>query len=99
MNKSSYKKIKLTEFQKKVYRCVRGIPLGEVRTYSWVARKIGRPRAYRAVGSALARSPFVFFIPCHRVVKARGDIGSYSLGRDLKQKLINMEKTIKGVIK
>jgi methylated-DNA-[protein]-cysteine S-methyltransferase len=90
---------KFTEFQKRVYRCVLTIPLGQVRSYKWVAKKIGRPKAVRAVGSALRKNPFTLFIPCHRVVKEDTSFGGYSKGRLKKRKLINLEKAIKDMIK
>jgi methylated-DNA-[protein]-cysteine S-methyltransferase len=56
------------------------IPRGEVRTYAWVAREIGRPRAVRAVGSALGHNPIPLLIPCHRVIRTDGTLGDYSAG-------------------
>jgi O-6-methylguanine DNA methyltransferase len=70
----------LTEFERAVLRKTMEIPWGEVRPYAWVAREIGRPRAVRAVGSALASNPVPFVIPCHRVVRADGRIGEYGAG-------------------
>lgn len=70
----------LTSFEQQVLRTVMGIPWGEVRSYAWVAREIGRPRAVRAVGSALAGNPIPFVIPCHRVVRTDGHIGEYGAG-------------------
>lgn len=70
----------LTEFEQAVLRKTLEIPYGEVRPYSWVAREIGRPRAVRAVGSALAHNPIPLAIPCHRVVRTDGLIGQYGLG-------------------
>ena len=70
----------LTEFERAVLRKTMEIPRGEVRPYAWVAREIGRPRAVRAVGSALAHNPIPFVIPCHRVVRADGRIGEYGAG-------------------
>ena len=70
----------LTEFEQAVLRKTMEIPFGEVRPYSWVAREIGRPRAVRAVGTALAGNPVTFVIPCHRVVRADGHIGDYGAG-------------------
>jgi O-6-methylguanine DNA methyltransferase len=70
----------LTEFEQAVLRKTLEIPYGEVRPYSWVAREIARPRAVRAVGSALANNPVPFVIPCHRVVRADGHIGEYGAG-------------------
>ncbi|MFH0826593.1 MAG: MGMT family protein, partial [Candidatus Omnitrophota bacterium] len=59
----------MTSFAKKVYRAVLSIPFGQVRSYKWVARKAGSPRAVRAVGSLLKKNPCPFMIPCHRVIK------------------------------
>lgn len=70
----------LTSFQKQVLRTTATIPKGEVRPYGWVARQVARPRAVRAVGSAVARNPIPLIIPCHRVVRSDGHIGNYSLG-------------------
>jgi O-6-methylguanine DNA methyltransferase len=56
------------------------IPRGEVRPYGWVAAEIGRPRAVRAVGTALGHNPVPLIVPCHRVVRTDGSIGEYSLG-------------------
>ena len=88
----------MTDFEKKVLRIVAGIPLGEVRSYKWVARRAGRPRAYRAVANALGKNPCPLVIPCHRVIKSSSALGGYSLGRTLKRNLINLEKKIKDMI-
>ncbi len=70
----------LTGFERSVLVKTMEIPYGEVRPYAWVAREIGRPRAVRAVGSALAENPIPFVIPCHRVVRTDGHIGEYGAG-------------------
>ena len=65
----------VTPFQKKVYEVTLKIPKGEVRTYGWVARAVGQPKAARAVGQALKRNQWAPQIPCHRVVaSARGSL-------------------------
>lgn len=69
-----------TPFQEKVLRVTAGIPKGEVRSYSWLAKEAQRPGAVRAAGSAVARNPLPLMIPCHRVVRSDGHIGNYSLG-------------------
>jgi O-6-methylguanine DNA methyltransferase len=66
----------LTEFSLKVYEAVLKIPHGETRTYSWVAQKMGKPLAARAVGQALRRNPFMILVPCHRVVSDKS-IGGF----------------------
>lgn len=89
----------MTDFEKKVLREVCRIPLGQVRSYKWVAEKAGNPRAWRAVANALKKNKFPLFIPCHRVVKSSRMIGGYSLGVDLKRDLINLEKMMRDEIK
>ena len=88
----------MTEFEKRVLREVARIPLGEVRTYKWVAKKAGRPKAYRAVANALRKNPYTIHIPCHRVIKSCGDLGDYSRGRKMKADLIKLEKKIKSML-
>lgn len=84
----------LTLFQKKVYTVVKQIPMGEVRTYAWVAKKIGKPKAARAVGTTLKKNPFTIIVPCHRVVRSDGSVGEYSLGKDLKRRLLEAEGAV-----
>ena len=69
-----------TDFERAVWMKALEIPRGEVRPYAWVAAEIGRPKAVRAVGSALAHNPVPLVVPCHRVVRSDGMIGQYSLG-------------------
>jgi O-6-methylguanine DNA methyltransferase len=81
----------LTEFERAVLRKVLEIPRGEVRTYAWVAREIGRPAAVRAVGSALGHNPVPILIPCHRVVRSDGRVGDYALGGRAKRTILGAE--------
>lgn len=81
-----------TLFEREVLKMVSQIPFGQTRSYKWMAKKIGRPMAARAVGQALKKNPLPFVIPCHRVVRTDGKIGGYRLGKALKQKLLNYEK-------
>lgn len=81
----------LSELQRAVLLKTLEIPPGEVRPYAWVAREIGRPRAVRAVGSALAGNPIPLLIPCHRVVRSDGSIGEYGLGNDSKRVMLAAE--------
>lgn len=67
-------------FEQEVWRKALDIPRGEVRPYGWIAAEIGRPRAVRAVGTALGHNPVPLIVPCHRVVRSDGTIGQYSLG-------------------
>ncbi|MCI0345152.1 MAG: methylated-DNA--[protein]-cysteine S-methyltransferase [Chloroflexi bacterium] len=81
-----------TPFEVAVWHKALEIPRGEVRPYGWVAAEIGRPRAVRAVGSALAHNPVPLVVPCHRVVRSDGSIGQYSLGGpDSKLKMLTFE--------
>ena len=70
----------LSPFEQAVLRKALEIPRGEVRPYGWIAREIGRPKAVRAVGTALAKNPIPILIPCHRVIRSDGQIGNYALG-------------------
>lgn len=88
----------MTPFEKRVLRETLKIPLGQTRTYQWLAKKCGRPRAWRAVANALAKNPFVLFIPCHRVVSGNGKPGGYVLGGKMKRDLIKFEQNIKNMI-
>ena len=69
-----------TAFERDVWTKALEIPRGEVRPYGWIAAEIGRPRAVRAVGTALGHNPVPVIVPCHRVVRSDGFIGQYSLG-------------------
>lgn len=64
-------------YQKVWLECLK-IPAGQTRNYSWIAKKIGSPKAARAVGQALAKNPFAPWIPCHRVIRSNGCLGGYS---------------------
>ncbi len=83
----------LTPFQQQVLHAALQIPRGQVYTYADIARKIGNPKAVRAVGQALGRNPVPIVIPCHRVVAANGKLGGYSGGGGLatKRKLLVLE--------
>lgn len=69
-----------TQFEVSVWTKALEIPRGEVRPYGWIAAEIGRPKAVRAVGTALGHNPVPLIVPCHRVVRSDGAIGQYSLG-------------------
>jgi O-6-methylguanine DNA methyltransferase len=81
---------KISDFQRRVFRIVQTIPRGEVRSYGWVARKIGQPAAARAVGQALRCNPSPVIIPCHRVV-AKNGLGGFAKGVKNKLKLLRSE--------
>lgn len=80
-----------TGFQKQIYKMVQLIPRGATETYGQVAERAKRPGAARAVGSTMAANPFAILVPCHRVV-ARDGPGGYRWGREMKEKLLEMEK-------
>ena len=80
-----------TMFQKQVWAQLAKIPYGETRSYSDLARDVGNPSATRAVGSANGRNPICIIVPCHRVVRASGDIGGYAGGLERKKFLLDLE--------
>ena len=82
---------KLTDFSAKVLKQACKIPRGKVATYSSLAAKLGKPRAARAVGTALANNPFPIIIPCHRVVRADGSLGGFGGGLKMKKELLTNE--------
>ena len=67
-----------TKFEWTVLKAVMEIPLGQTRSYKWVAQQIGKPKALRAVGQALRKNPYPLMIPCHRVIKSDGQLGGYA---------------------
>lgn len=79
-----------TVFQRRVWRALTDIPFGETITYGELARRVGRPRAARAVGAANGANPIAIIIPCHRVVAA-SDIGGYAGGLEIKRRLLALE--------
>lgn len=80
-----------SEFERLVWNALREVPYGQTRTYKWLAGRIGRPRACRAVGNALGRNPIPIVFPCHRIIEADGSLGGYSSGVDIKRRLIEIE--------
>jgi AraC family transcriptional regulator of adaptative response/methylated-DNA-[protein]-cysteine methyltransferase len=91
-NRSLPLDIRATAFQRKVWEHLQKIPRGETRSYSEVARKIGMPKATRAVARACATNPVAVAIPCHRVVRQGGELGGYRWGIERKEQLLAMEK-------
>jgi len=67
-----------TEFQLKVWAYLRKIPRGSVKTYTQVAKAIGKPHAVRAIANAIGKNPYAPKIPCHRVIRSDGSLGGYS---------------------
>jgi len=87
-------KLKGTKFQLKVWKYLKTIPKGKVKTYLDVAKGIGKPRAFRAVANAVGKNPYPPKIPCHRVIRSDGSLGGYSGKGGIKEKkrLLNAEK-------
>lgn len=88
--------IKATDFQWQVWDVLLQIPLGESLTYGEIARRIGRPTACRAVGTAVGDNPIAFLIPCHRVIRSTGTLGGYRWGGSRKSALLRWERETKG---
>lgn len=85
----------MTPFARKVYSIVSRIPVGETRSYQWVARKAGCPGGARAVGQILKKNPWPVIIPCHRVIASDKTIGGYAFGLKKKRSLLDLERVIK----
>lgn len=83
--------LKGTPFQVQVWEALLEIPHGSVTTYSDIASKIGKPKAQRAVGTAIGKNPVLYLIPCHRVIAANGKLGGFYWGIDKKVFLLNRE--------
>jgi len=81
-----------TEFQQKVWRALTGIPFGRTITYGELARRVGRPRAARAVGAANGANPLPVIVPCHRVIGADGGLTGYGEGLPIKAALLELEQ-------
>jgi methylated-DNA-[protein]-cysteine S-methyltransferase len=81
-------------FYRRVLRATAKVPFGEVITYTDAAERAGSPRAFRAAGSALGSNPIPIVVPCHRVVRAGGDIGNYGGGPELKRFLLELEHAL-----
>ena len=81
-----------TEFQRKCWKALLEIPYGHTRSYGEIAKRIGNPKASRAVGLSNNRNPISIFIPCHRVIGANGKLVGYAGGLNVKEYLLNLEK-------
>jgi len=84
--------VQATAFQRRVWEELRRIPYGTTKTYSEVARAIGRPTAIRAVARACATNPVSVVVPCHRVVRGDGNLAGYRWGLDRKRALLAKEQ-------
>ena len=85
--------LKGTKFQLKVWKYLKKIPKGQIRTYSDVAKAINTPKSLRAVANAIGKNPYAPKIPCHRVIRSDGSLGGYSGkgGINTKRKLLKSE--------
>ena len=84
--------LNVTPFQKKVLTALRRVPYGQTISYGELAKKIGNPKASRAVGQANARNPIPIVIPCHRVIGCSGKLTGFGGGIEVKQALLDLEK-------
>jgi len=80
-----------TDFQARVWKAVRSIPRGQVRSYGWVADVVGSTGGARAVGQAMAANPFPIVVPCHRVVGKDGRLTGFAAGLGMKRRLLELE--------
>jgi methylated-DNA-[protein]-cysteine S-methyltransferase len=82
-----------TAFQRKVWQALLTIPYGQTRSYGEIARQIGAPGAFRAVGLANGHNPIGIIVPCHRVIGSNGSLTGYGGGLDKKRALLELEKS------
>jgi len=87
-----------TAFQQKVWSALLDIPFGETRSYADIARAVGRPTAYRAVGAANGRNPISIVAPCHRVIGKSGALTGFAGGLEAKQRLLELERKSSSLI-
>ncbi len=83
-----------TTFQRKVWKAIRRIPYGRVRSYQWVAMRVGGKQYARAVGMALGANPVPIVVPCHRIIAQDGSLGGFSCGLPMKRRLLSLEGTL-----
>jgi len=87
-----------TDFQLACWRALLAIPYGETRSYADIARAVGKPNAFRAVGMANNRNPVAIVVPCHRVIASDGTLCGYGGGLDAKRRLLELEGALSGVL-
>jgi O-6-methylguanine DNA methyltransferase len=87
-----------TEFQLACWHALLAIPYGETRSYADIARAVGRPQGFRAVGMANNRNPVAIVVPCHRVIASNGTLCGYGGGLDVKRKLLELEGALTGTL-
>jgi len=84
-----------TAFQRQVWRTLQRVPFGKLRSYQWVATRVGGRRYARAVGNAVGANPLPIVIPCHRIVAQDSSLGGFSGGLPTKRKLLTLEGTLR----
>jgi O-6-methylguanine DNA methyltransferase len=87
-----------TEFQLACWRALLAIPYGQTRSYADIARAVGKPNAFRAVGMANNRNPIAIVVPCHRVIASDGTLCGYGGGLEIKRKLLELEGALSGTL-
>lgn len=90
--------LKGTDFQVKTWQALTEIPYGETASYSDQAKKMNRPSAIRAVGTANSRNPICLIVPCHRVTRADKTLGGYAGGVQIKRQLLDLESSFKNIV-
>lgn len=85
-----------TTFQRQVWQALRDIPVGCTATYSQIAKRIGAPKAVRAVANACGANPIGVIVPCHRVIRTDGTLGGFRWGLERKKQLLEREKQLVG---
>ena len=83
-----------TSFQRQVWRTLQRVPYGKLRSYQWIALRVGGPQYARAVGNAVGANPLPIVIPCHRIVAHDASLGGFSGGLPMKRKLLGLEGTL-----
>ena len=83
-----------TSFQRQVWRTLQRVPYGKLRSYQWIAARVGGPQYARAVGNAVGANPLPIVIPCHRIVAHDASLGGFSGGLSMKRKLLGLEGTL-----
>ncbi|MFO0778872.1 MAG: methylated-DNA--[protein]-cysteine S-methyltransferase [Nitrospira sp.] len=83
-----------TTFQRQVWRVLLRVPYGKLRSYQWIAARVGGPQYARAVGNAVGANPIPIVIPCHRIVAQDARLGGFSGGLPMKRKLLSLEGTL-----
>lgn len=83
-----------TAFQRRVWRTLQRVPFGKLRSYQWIASRVGGRRYARAVGNAVGANPLPIVVPCHRIVAQDASLGGFSSGLPMKRKLLTLEGTL-----